>query len=163
MVNQLTKCLLGQPAIKQLILIRHIAAVDTELTPREQFPSLFWGLGKLKGEYHSGDEDAKPFALSTPLRIAIPLLQFVKHELQHMEDQGVIATVEQPTGWCAGMVVIPKANNKVRICMDLTRLNDSVKRERHPLPPVDQMLAQLAGTKLFSKLDANSLDFGKFP
>lgn len=61
------------------------------------------------------------------------------------------------------MVVIPKANNKVRICMDLTRLNDSVKRERHPLPPVDQMLAQLAGTKLFSKLDANSLDFGKFP
>ena len=28
--------------------------------------------------------------------------------------------------------------------------------ERHPLPAVDQTLAQLAGAKLFSKLDANS-------
>ena len=40
--------------------------------------------------------------------------------------------------------------------VDLTRLNDSVCRERHPLPVVDQILAQLAGAKIFSKLDANS-------
>ena len=54
------------------------------------------------------------------------------------------------------MVVVPKANSKVRICVDLTRLNESVKRERHPLPAVDQTLAQLAGAKVFTKLDANS-------
>ena len=29
-------------------------------------------------------------------------------------------------------------------------------RERHPLPAVDQTLAQLAGARVFSKLDANS-------
>ena len=74
-----------------------------------------------------------------------------------MERNGVIAKVEQPTEWCCGMVVVPKSNsNKVRICVDLTRLNHSVKRERHPLPAVDQTLAQLAGGKVFSKLDANS-------
>jgi hypothetical protein len=49
-----------------------------------------------------------------------------------------------------------KANSRVRICVDLTRLNESVKRERHPLPAVDQTLAQLAGAKVFTKLDANS-------
>ena len=54
------------------------------------------------------------------------------------------------------MVVVSKANGKVRICVDLTRLNDSVCRERHPLPAVDQTLAQLAGARVFSKLDANS-------
>ena len=54
------------------------------------------------------------------------------------------------------MVVVPKADSKVRICVDLTRLNESVKRERHPLPAVDQTLAQLAGAKVFTKLDANS-------
>ena len=54
------------------------------------------------------------------------------------------------------MVVVPKLNGKVRICVDLTRLNESVKRERHPLPAVDQTLAQLAGANVFTKLDANS-------
>ena len=39
---------------------------------------------------------------------------------------------------------------------DLSRLNESVCRERHPLPVVEQVLAQLTGAKLFSKLDSNS-------
>ena len=39
---------------------------------------------------------------------------------------------------------------------DLTCLNQCVKRERHLLPAVDQTLAQLAGAKVFTKLDANS-------
>ena len=45
---------------------------------------------------------------------------------------------------------------KVRICVDLKPLNQSVLREVHPLPKVDDTLAQLAGAKVFSKLDANS-------
>ena len=68
----------------------------------------------------------------------------------------MIARVDQPTLWCAGMVVVPKQNGKVRICVDLTKLNESVRRERHPLPAVEQTLAQLAGAQVFSKLDANS-------
>ena len=40
--------------------------------------------------------------------------------------------------------------------MDLTRLNESVCRERHPIPAVEQTLAQLAGASVFTKLDANS-------
>ncbi len=73
-----------------------------------------------------------------------------------MEALGVITKVQEPTEWCVGMVVAPKADGKVRICVDLTNLNQSVLRERHPLPAVDQILAQLAGAKVFSKLDANS-------
>ena len=49
----------------------------------------------------------------------------------------MITKVEQPTEWCAGMVVVPKADKKVRICVDLKRLNESIQRERHPLPAVD--------------------------
>ena len=66
-----------------------------------------------------------------------------------MEKLRVISKVNQPTDWCAGMVVVLKGNGKVRICVDLTGLNDSVCRERHPLPVVDQILAQLAGAKIF--------------
>ena len=54
------------------------------------------------------------------------------------------------------MVVVTKSQGKVRICVDLTKLNQSVCRERHILPSVDQSLAQISGAKVFSKLDANS-------
>ena len=54
------------------------------------------------------------------------------------------------------MVVVPKSNGQVRICVDLTKLNESVYRECHPLPAVEQTLAQIAGAWVLSKLDANS-------
>ena len=73
-----------------------------------------------------------------------------------MEELEVIAKVKEPTEWCAGMAVVPKANGKVRICVDLTNLNKSVKQEQHPLPAVDQTLTQFSGAQVFSTLDANS-------
>ena len=54
------------------------------------------------------------------------------------------------------MVVVPKANGQVRICVDLTKLNENVCRERHMLPSVEQVLAQIGDAKHFTKLDANS-------
>lgn len=58
-----------------------------------------------------------------------------------------------------GMVVVPKTNGWVRIGIDLTKLNEDVYRERHPLPGVDQTLAQIAGARVFSKLGKS----GKIP
>ena len=60
------------------------------------------------------------------------------------------------TPWCAGMVVVPKKEGAIRICVDLKPLNGNVFHEVHPLPKVDETLAQLAGAAVFSKLDANS-------
>ena len=73
-----------------------------------------------------------------------------------MERVGVISPIEEPSEWCAGIVVVPKHNGKVKICVDLTELNGSVRRERHILPSVEQTLAQIGRAKYFSKLDANS-------
>ena len=67
---------------------------------------------------------------------------------------GVIAKVQQPTDWCAGMVIVPKRNGTVRICVNLTKLNASICRERHVLPSVEETLALLGDAKVFSKLDA---------
>lgn len=73
-----------------------------------------------------------------------------------MEAQGVIRRVPNPTPWCAGMVVVPKPFGAYRICVDLTRLNKVVLRERHILPTVDQVLGLLGEARVFSKLDAKS-------
>ena len=72
------------------------------------------------------------------------------------EGMGIIRKVEEPTPWCAAMVVAPKKEGAIRICVDLKPLNNNVLREVHPLPRVDNILAQLTGDKVFSKLDANS-------
>ncbi len=69
---------------------------------------------------------------------------------------GVVSKVTTPTPWCAGMDAVAKKSGAVRICVDLKALNESVKREVHPIPTVDETLAKLAGVTVFSKLDANS-------
>ena len=56
-----------------------------------------------------------------------------------------------------GMVVIPKREGLVQICVDLKLLNQNVLcmgSTSHP--KVDDTLAQLAGAKVFSKIDVNS-------
>ena len=85
-----------------------------------------------------------------------PLLDKTKQEIDRMLKNGVISKVDQPTVWCAPMVVTPKSNGDVRICVDLTKLNKSILREAYPLPTVDFTLGKLSGAKVFSKIDANS-------
>ena len=53
------------------------------------------------------------------------------------------------------MVVVSKKSDNNKICVDFHLLNESVERETHPLPTVEETLAQLAGATVFSKLDAN--------
>ena len=69
-----------------------------------------------------------------------------------MQRLGVIEPVEIPTEWCAGMVVVPNHNGRVRICVDLTKLNENVYREQHP--PSDPYTDSRSPG--FLKLDANS-------
>ena len=97
-----------------------------------------------------------PYALTTPRRVAVPLLPKAKQELERMQSLGVITEITEPTEWCAGMVVVPKANGQVRICVDLTKLNENVCQERHMLPSMEQVLAQIGDAKHFLKLDTNS-------
>jgi len=130
-VQDLCRQLLGRPAIEALGLAVRVGAIfGGNVKPLQQFPQLFEGLGKLKGEYMIKlKPESKPYSLSVPRRVAVPLMGRVREELQRMERLGVIAKVEDPSDWCASMVVVPKANGKIRICVDLTKLNQSVCRE----------------------------------
>lgn len=121
------------------------------------FPKLFQGLGKLKTEYDIKlDPEVTPYAVFAPRRVSLPLYSKVKTELDRLQKLGVIVPVKEPTPWCAPIVVVPKSSGDVRICVDLTKLNAAVRRERHILPSVDHILGQMAGASVFSKIDANS-------
>ena len=157
-VKGLKTNLLGLPAITSLNLGARIHnAVLGKQEVQEQFPHLFKGLGNMGEEYEIKLlPNSKPFAIFTPRNVPLPLRSKTQEELERMEALKVISKVEEPTPWCAGMVVIPKKSGSVRICVDLKNLNENVLREVYPLPKVDDILAQISGGKLFSKLDANS-------
>ena len=113
----------------------------------------------MKEEYRiqlSEEAHVVPYSLQTPRRVPIPLLPKVKAQLERMKALGVISKLDEPTDWYAGVVVVPKADGRVRIYVDLTQLNKCMKREQHILPSVEHVLAQMANAKIFSKLDANS-------
>ena len=73
-----------------------------------------------------------------------------------MLKQGVISQVTVPIEWCSGMVSVLMPDGRVRICVDLIKLNQAVRREIHPMMSVDECLAKLGKSKIFTKLDANS-------
>ena len=159
-VKDLERPLLGRDTAQELKSINRVDTVssdDYKTRMASKHHQLFTLLGQMKDSYTiTLKEDAKPFAISVPRKVPLPLYQKTKKELDRMLETGVISPVDQPTDWCAPMVVTPKSNGKVRVCVDLSKLNEFVKRENHPLPAVDMTLGRLAGSTVFTKLDANS-------
>ena len=99
---------------------------------------------------------AEPLYLTTARRVPFPLMDAVKEELNNMVESGVIRSVTEPTDWCAAMVPVIKKTGTVRICVDLKQLNTAVRREHHMLPSLEDIAPELAGSKVFSTLDAAS-------
>lgn len=159
-IKDLERPLLGRRASENLNLINRVNSIaenNYKASINEKYPQLFTGLGKMKAEYTiTLQQDAKPYAISVPRKVPLPLSKETKAEIGRMVQQGVISPIDEPTEWCAPMVVTPKPNGKVRVCVDLSVLNNYVQRENHPLPSVDHTLGKLAGSNHFSKLDANS-------
>ena len=148
--------LLSYQASVRLSLVK-LTVCEVSKDIQNSYPTLFTGLGKLGTEYDIKiDSTIEPYAISTPRRVPLPLMASVKEELERLESLDVIMPVQEPTPWRAPIVVVPKSNSQVRICVDLTKLNRAVQRERHILPSVDHVLGQMAGAAVFTKLDANS-------
>ncbi|XP_037521933.1 uncharacterized protein LOC119399192 [Rhipicephalus sanguineus] len=152
--------LLGFQAIQALGVCTFVDEVARTSQPTGGFcldARLFRGIGTLPKTYTIRlQPNATPFSLSVPRRIPLPLRNVVKTELDKLESEGVIRPVDTPTDWCAGLVVVPKVSGGYRLCVDLTRINTVILRERHVLPTVEQCLALLGEATAFSKLDATS-------
>ena len=130
--RHLETSLLGLSSIIALKLINRVDHIPIPTTLptstsiiKKRYPTLFTGLGTLGEEYQINlQEGAKPYALFTPRNVPIPLRNKVKEDLSRMEQLGVISQVQDPTPWCAGMVVVPKCSGTVRICVNLKPLNE---------------------------------------
>ena len=72
-----------------------------------------------------------------------------------MDKEGVICAENEPTDLVNGIVTPIKKNGDIRVCLDPRPLNRAVKREHYKLPTREEVTAQFANAKYFSKLDAS--------
>lgn len=98
---------------------------------------------------HAG---AQPYAIPVPMKQPLDLRAATEKELARMEVLGVLLRVEGHGDRCAQMVVASRSSRDARICVNL---NKRVKRENCLLPWVEETLAALEDSSVFSKIDAN--------
>ena len=121
--------------------------------------SVFSGkIGKLKNHQVSFhvDQNVTPVA-QRERRIPFALREKVNKEINKLEEQGIIEDVtNEATDWINPVVIVPKSDNEIRLCIDMREANKAIKRTRYPTPTVEDILAKVKGAKLFTKLDLKS-------
>ena len=81
--------------------------------------------------------------------------QRVKEELDRLLKVGFICPVDRAT-WLSPIVIVPKKNLKLRVCIDYRKLNAVTITDPFPLPFNDTMLDTVAGHEMYSFLDGFS-------
>ena len=96
------------------------------------------------------DEKAKPhyspiYQLS--LKEQMELKEWIKDSL----SKQFIRKSQSP--YAAPIFFVPKKDGSLRPCIDYRLLNQNTVLDRHPLPLITQLMDQLAGAQIFTKLD----------
>ena len=88
-------------------------------------------------------KDAVPI-VSQQYRMNPNYAKHVKEELDKLLKVGFIYPVEAVT-WLSPIVIVPKKNGKLRICVDNRKLNAATETDPFPLPFQDTLLDAVAG------------------
>ena len=157
------RTLLCRDTAKKLNLLRigpihSVNSVEVETADhdiRDKYKELFTGVGLLKS-YElklNADTSVKPVA-QTVRRIPFGVREKEEKKLDELLTCGIIEEVpEGPTSWVSLLVIVPKLHCDVRICVDMRRANQAIIRERQPIPTVEEVLQDLNGSTVFSRVD----------
>jgi len=120
----------------------------------DMFPGCFAGVGLLKDLQVSLhiDPNAKPVA--QPVRsMLFGHRNKAKAKIDELLAADIIDRVEGPTPWVSPIVTVPKDGNDIRLCVDMRQANKAIIRERHLIPTVKELMYNLNGANVFSKVD----------
>ena len=124
----------------------------------KEYDDLFTGeLGTLPGKQHLEVDPSVPPTVSAPSRrVPFAVKPKLKSELDRLTAIGVLSPVDEPTEWVSNLVIATKESGEIRLCIDPKRLNSALKRERYPLPVIEDVLPDLSKAKVFTKVDARN-------
>ena len=122
---------------------------------REQYKDRFQGIGKMKDtsvKLHINQEVAP--ITQKARRIPFHVRAQVEEELDRLEHDDIIEMAQGPTTWVSPIVVVHKTQG-VRLCLDSRAINTAISREQHAIPTIEDLIHDLTGAKIFSKIDLN--------
>jgi len=86
-----------------------------------------------------------------PYRMAPQELAEMKKQLEELLEKGFIRPSSSP--WGCPAIFVKKKDDTLRMCVDYHPLNAVTIKNKYPLPRIDTLFDQLAGAKVFSKID----------
>jgi hypothetical protein len=79
----------------------------------------------------------------------------VIENLNKLLDVGIIYPIET-IQWLSPLVIVPKKNGKLHICVDYQKLNAQTKKDPFPLPFSNSILDSVDGHEMYSFTDGHS-------
>ncbi|KAL0401608.1 UNVERIFIED_CONTAM: Transposon Ty3-G Gag-Pol polyprotein [Sesamum latifolium] len=98
------------------------------------------------------DPNAKPVKQKKRM-FGVEKSQAIKEEVDKLLKAKYIRLVQYPE-WLANVVLVPKSNEKWRLCIDFTDLNNACPKDPFPLPWIDILVDSTSGCEMLSFLDA---------
>ena len=89
-----------------------------------------------------------------PYRMSPSELVELKKQIEELMDKGFIRPSVSP--WGSPVLFVKKKDGSLRLCIDYRQLNKVTVKNKYPLPRIDDLLDQLNGATIFSKIDLRS-------
>src|SRR4051812_24753193 len=89
-----------------------------------------------------------------PVSMAPYRMSELKKQLEELLEKRFVRPSVSP--WGAPVLLVKKKDGSMRLCIDYRQLNKVTIKNKYPLPRIDDLLDQLKGASVFSKIDLRS-------